>query len=115
MNTKEYAASIVYMLSYGKDLKDGGEDLKTILDVVDGFVRDCMPGAHLVDTFPILDILPNILSPWRKEASDKHLFEMKVRIHNIEHCHFPNLTRYEAIPALASRRQREEINRYKCT
>ncbi|KLO17437.1 cytochrome P450 [Schizopora paradoxa] len=78
MNTKEYAASIVYMLSYGKDLKDGGEDLKTILDIVDGFVRDCMPGAHLVDTFPILDVLPDILSPWRKEASDKHMFEMRL-------------------------------------
>lgn len=66
-------------MTYGKDLdKEGGDDLTAILDVVDGFVRDCAPGAHLVDTFPILDLLPDFLSPWRGEASRKHEFEMKV-------------------------------------
>jgi len=45
---------------------------------VEGFVQDCYPGSHLVDTFPILDFLPGFLAPWRKQAFAKHDFEMKL-------------------------------------
>ncbi len=76
LNTKRYAVSIGFTLTFGKDL--GGDDLFAVLDIVEGFVRDCMPGSHLVDTFPVLDLLPDILAPWRKQASRKHEFEMKV-------------------------------------
>ncbi len=37
-----------------------------------------MPGAHLVDAFPILDSLPDFMSPWRNEARKKHEYEMGV-------------------------------------
>ncbi|KAF7326750.1 hypothetical protein MVEN_02594000 [Mycena venus] len=36
------------------------------------------PGAHLVDAFPVLDRLPNFLSPWRAEAQRKHQRELEV-------------------------------------
>lgn len=81
LNAKRYSASIVYTLTYGKDLDDdGGDDLSAILDIVEGFIQDCYPGAHLVDTFPLLDFLPDILAPWRKQAFKKHDFEMKVSL-----------------------------------
>jgi len=40
------------------------------------FVKDTYPGAHLVDTFPVLDYLPGLLAPWRKEALRKHNAEI---------------------------------------
>ncbi|KLO19076.1 cytochrome P450 [Schizopora paradoxa] len=79
LHAKLYAASLVYTLAYGKDLnKEGLKELFAILDVVEGFIRDCMPGAHLVDTFPTLDLLPDFMSPWRKEARKKHEYEMNL-------------------------------------
>jgi hypothetical protein len=41
-------------------------------------MTDRLLGAHLVDTFPILDNLPNFLAPWRAEANRKHDQEMDV-------------------------------------
>lgn len=79
INSSRYVASVLYSLTYGKDLgKDGSDDLSAILDVVEGFVRDCLPGSHLVDTFPVLDLLPDVLAPWRRQALEKHEFELKV-------------------------------------
>lgn len=80
LHSKLYAASLVYTLAYGKDLNDEGrKELLAILDIVEAFILDCMPGAHLVDMFPILDYLPDYLSPWRSEALKKHDHEMGVR------------------------------------
>ncbi|KAF8955138.1 cytochrome P450, partial [Flammula alnicola] len=79
MNTKRYAASLVFTLSYGRRLPDDDEDLVSVLDILDGFIADCYPGAHLVDTFPVLDkILPSFLAPWRAAATKKHEKEMKL-------------------------------------
>lgn len=79
LHGKLYAASLVYTLAFGKDLNEEGlKELFGILDIVEGFIRDCMPGAHLVDTFPALDYLPDFMSPWRREARKKHEYEMKV-------------------------------------
>ena len=80
LHSKLYAASLVYTLAYGKDLNEEGlKELLAILDIVEAFILDCMPGAHLVDMFPVLDRLPDFLSPWRKEALKKHEYEMGVR------------------------------------
>ncbi|KLO13195.1 cytochrome P450 [Schizopora paradoxa] len=77
LHSKLYAASLVYTLAYGKDLNEEGlKELLAILDIVEAFILDCMPGAHLVDMFPVLDRLPDFLSPWRKEALKKHEYEM---------------------------------------
>ncbi|KAG6908995.1 hypothetical protein DXG01_002484 [Tephrocybe rancida] len=79
MNVKRYAASLVFTLSYGKRLNDDDNELRAVIEILENFVNDCSPGAHLVDTFPILDrILPNFLAPWRASATKRHEDEMKV-------------------------------------
>ncbi|KAG6873388.1 hypothetical protein C0995_016198 [Termitomyces sp. Mi166 len=79
MNAKRYAASLVFTLSYGRRLGDDDKDLLAVLGILDNFIADCYPGAHLVDTFPILDkILPDFLAPWRAAAGKKHENEMKL-------------------------------------
>lgn len=79
LHSKLYAASIVFALGYGKDLNaEGLKELHELLDIADKFISDCMPGAHLVDLFPALDFLPDIVSPWRSEARKKHENDMKL-------------------------------------
>ena len=65
---ERYAASIVFTLTYGKRLGKDDRDLRAVLNILDGILRDCTPGAHLVDTLPVLDLLPDFLAPWRAEA-----------------------------------------------
>ncbi|EMD33484.1 hypothetical protein CERSUDRAFT_118063 [Gelatoporia subvermispora B] len=75
---QRFSASLVFHLAYGKRLGDDGADLDAVLNVLQNFVRDTYPGAHLVDTFPILDLLPDFLAPWRQEARRKHVGDMKL-------------------------------------
>ncbi|KAK0458977.1 cytochrome P450 [Desarmillaria tabescens] len=77
-HSQRFAAALVFTLSYGKRLGDNDSDLDSVIAVIQGFVRDTYPGAHLVDTFPALDLLPDFLAPWRAKARAKHEFEMKL-------------------------------------
>ncbi|KAJ6471949.1 cytochrome P450 [Mycena sanguinolenta] len=72
-----FPASLVFALSYGQPLNDDGKDLEELQDIVLSFVKDITPGAHLVDTFPILDRLPDFLAKWRTEAKQKHQHELE--------------------------------------
>ena len=71
-----FPASLVFALTYGHGLD--GKDLAEVQSTFSAFIRDISPGAHLVDTFPILDRLPDFLSPWRAEAKQKHQRELAV-------------------------------------
>ncbi|KAF7354098.1 Cytochrome P450 [Mycena venus] len=73
-----FPASLVFSLTYGKGLGDDGKDLAEVQSIFTTFIRDVGPGAHLVDTFPVLDLLPDFLSPWRAEARQKHKWELEV-------------------------------------
>ncbi|KAJ7734759.1 cytochrome P450 [Mycena maculata] len=75
---RRFSASLVFTLSYGERLDDDGKDLAAVTTVLEGFIRDTYPGAHLVDTFPLLDYLPGFLAPWRAEAQRKHEFEVEL-------------------------------------
>jgi hypothetical protein len=91
-----FAASLVFTLSYGQRLNDDGKDLAAVQGILANFIRDTYPGAHFVDTFPILDRLPDFLSPyvyytsgqthdnhfcrWRAEAKRKHNKEVEVSL-----------------------------------
>ncbi|KAF7326729.1 Cytochrome P450 [Mycena venus] len=94
---QRFPASLVFTLSYGQRLNDDGRDLADVTEVFTQFVRDIGPGAHLVDAFPVLDRLPDFLSPcanlilslapvlkalngsrWRSEAQRKHQRELEV-------------------------------------
>ena len=82
LNVKRFSASLAFNLAYGRFLPEDDSDLKEVLAILDGFIDDCYPGQHLVDTFPILDHkwMPNFLAPWRTEAIQKHEREIKVRL-----------------------------------
>ncbi|KAJ7642988.1 cytochrome P450 [Mycena polygramma] len=73
-----FPASLVFNLTYGKRIGDDGHDLADVQKSFMTLVQDISPGAHLVDTFPILDRLPNFLSPWRAEAKQKHQQEIEL-------------------------------------
>ncbi|KAJ7726976.1 cytochrome P450, partial [Mycena olivaceomarginata] len=73
-----FAASLLFTLSYGQRLNDDGKDLAAVQGILANFIRDTYPGAHFVDTFPILDRLPDFLSPWRAEAKRKHNKEVEL-------------------------------------
>ncbi|KAJ7196347.1 cytochrome P450 [Mycena pura] len=73
-----FPASLVFTLSYGQRINDEGKDLADVQRIFTTFVEDLTPGAHLVDTFPILDWLPDFLSPWRAEAKEKHQHELEL-------------------------------------
>lgn len=76
---QRYTASVIYAIVYGKRLTDGNKDFDEIIEIADSFVKDCYPGAHLVDTFTFLDSLPDFLATWRKEAFRKREWHMSVR------------------------------------
>jgi len=79
INLKRFIASLVFTLTYGKKLNDDN-NLHAVLKILADFLPDCAPGAHLVDSFPILDQLPDILAPWRKTALDKYADEKAVSV-----------------------------------
>jgi hypothetical protein len=43
-------------------------------------VKKTYQGAHMVDIFPVLDKLPDVLVPWPARARQNHALEMKVRL-----------------------------------
>ena len=67
-SAKRFAASIIFSLSYGARPPDDDEDFLAVERPLVNFIYGCYPGAHLVDTFPILDKLPDFLALWRAEA-----------------------------------------------
>ncbi|GJE88935.1 cytochrome P450 [Phanerochaete sordida] len=72
---RRYTAALVFHLSYGRRLADDDTDLTAIEEILDHFVKDSDVGAHLVDTFPVLDRLPDLLAPWRAKARARHVVE----------------------------------------
>lgn len=74
LQVKRYIASLIFTLTYGKKLADD-QNLMAVLQVLETILADATPGAHIVDTFPVLDKLPDWLSPWRRAAIAKHEFE----------------------------------------
>ncbi|KAF5365651.1 hypothetical protein D9758_003162 [Tetrapyrgos nigripes] len=73
-----YTAGIIMAVTYGIDVKANQDILDEILSSNASFNKDAVPGAHLVDIMPWLDYLPDILSPWRKDAIQKHQMEIKL-------------------------------------
>ncbi|KAJ7099820.1 cytochrome P450 [Mycena epipterygia] len=73
---QRFPSSLVFTLTFGQRMNDDGKDLAAVVEILGEFVQDSYPGAHLVDTFPILDKLPDFLAPWRAEAKRKHQREL---------------------------------------
>ncbi|KAF8993102.1 cytochrome P450 [Cyathus striatus] len=78
-NVFRYGASLMFSLVYGKQITEENEsDLDGLVAILENFLREAYPGSHLVDTFPILDLLPDFLSPWRIQALKNHDNEIKL-------------------------------------
>ena len=97
---KRYSASLVYTLAYGRRITE--EELKAVLVVLEGFIADCYPGAHLVDTFPILDYIPDgvlrIFGPsWREEARAKHEKDMQVNWYFLVVCCMDSTEKFRTV------------------
>ncbi|KAJ7885487.1 cytochrome P450 [Mycena olivaceomarginata] len=67
-----FPAGLIFTMSFGSRLADDGRDLAAVQKILMDFVIASNPGAHLVDSFPILDKLPDFLSPWRHQARAAH-------------------------------------------
>jgi hypothetical protein len=72
INVKWFTAGRPMALVYGKMFSTDGKNLKTLLNILEAFVQDIHPARHLVDTFLVLDYLPNWLAPWWAEAMRKY-------------------------------------------
>ncbi|UZJ53606.1 hypothetical protein CBS101457_002926 [Exobasidium rhododendri] len=76
---KRYTSSVVTTVTYG--FRTPTQTEKPYLDmqkIITEFVLASNPGENLVDAFPILDYLPDFLSPWRKKAVEQGNFNSKV-------------------------------------
>lgn len=80
-NLKRFSAALVFHLTYGRRLRD--DDLNAMQSIINSVIQDLTPGAHLVDSLPFLDMLPDFLTPWRAEARGKHDHDYEVRRGNI--------------------------------
>ncbi|KAJ7321313.1 hypothetical protein DFH08DRAFT_970172 [Mycena albidolilacea] len=68
-----FPVSLVFTLSFC------GEDLDEVQRVLADFMHDMNPGAHLVDMFLVLSLLPDFSSPWCAEARKKGPREVEMR------------------------------------
>ena len=74
---ERYAASVIMRLAFGITLYTGKEDVAVrILKVVHNVERIASPGAYLVDTFPSLMYLPDLLAPFKQEGKRLHAEEL---------------------------------------
>ena len=78
LGIKWYTAQTLLTLVYGKEFDEDGGDLRTLLHILETFIQDMHPLKYAVDTFPVLDWLPDAVSPWRAEAKKMHKYESDV-------------------------------------
>lgn len=74
----QFPASLMFRLTYGKELGENSDILTAAIAIIEMFIKHASLGAHLVDTFPILDKLPDFLAPWRLEAKKHHEEDIKL-------------------------------------
>ncbi|KAK0467659.1 cytochrome P450, partial [Armillaria novae-zelandiae] len=71
-HTKTYAASVIFTITYGKTTLTTYEDpdVQGMIREADRFCAVILPGAYLVDTFPVLRWVPGYLSELRRWHRD---------------------------------------------
>jgi cytochrome P450 len=69
-----YANSVIMSVIFGRrsDLDD--PEMTELFNTIELFLENQQPGANLVDGFPVLDRLPNVLQWWRPRG--QRIFEM---------------------------------------
>lgn len=78
-------ASFIYCLAYGYRLKTGHEpEIEDAKRVQNEFSRTGVVGAYIVDSFPVLNYLPSLLAPWKKEGEELFQLEQHLHVGNLE-------------------------------
>ncbi|KAL2831970.1 cytochrome P450 [Aspergillus pseudoustus] len=68
---EQYASGVVFRIGFGKWVETG-EEIKRIMKVNHNLERLASPGSYLVDSFPVLGLLPEFLAPFKKEGQRLH-------------------------------------------
>ncbi|KAL3458434.1 cytochrome P450 [Aspergillus heterothallicus] len=92
-------ASTVHTLLYGFRVRDPHDPiLKTLTRLNDEFSAFVQVGAHIVDTFPVLNNLPGFLAPWKAKAEKHYQTKEALRAENfrrgLEDCSAWNITKH---------------------
>jgi cytochrome P450 len=78
-------ASMIHVLLYGFRVRDLHDPvLVKALHLNEEFSDFLKVGAHIVDTFPILNNLPEPLAPWKKKAEDHYQLKTSLRTGNFK-------------------------------
>ncbi|KAI1165314.1 putative cytochrome P450 [Nemania serpens] len=78
-------ASIIYGVLYGFRVKSTkNETLLAALALNDEFSEIVSVGAHLVDTFPVLNNLPAFLAPWKAKAESHWKRQVSLHVGNLQ-------------------------------
>ncbi|KAF3927784.1 hypothetical protein ABW20_dc0100678 [Dactylellina cionopaga] len=76
-------ASIVHTLLYGFRIREDQDPvLRAVIKLNDEFSEFVQVGAHIVDTFPILNNLPDFLAPWKQVAESHYTRKYNLRMDN---------------------------------
>jgi hypothetical protein len=79
---ERYAASIVYILTYGFRIETGKEwQIQTAHEVLKNFTYAAQVGSWIVDAIPFLNYLPAPLTPWKKQS--KEWYQIETNLHAI--------------------------------
>ncbi|KAL3450431.1 cytochrome P450 [Aspergillus insuetus] len=92
-------ASIIHALLYGFRVRDPGDRaLTTLIKLNEEFSEFVQVGAHIVDTFPILNNLPGFLAPWKAKAETHFQTKYALRAENfgrgLEDCPAWNISKH---------------------
>lgn len=77
---KRFAASLMYVLAYGKRIEEPDQNEVTeLVEITDNILEAVNKTASkLVEAFPVLNNLPRVLAPWKRMGDEYHSRTVKV-------------------------------------
>lgn len=83
-----FTASSVLQITYARRAETPNDPILKDLQMVSQNIASAFtPGEYWVEDFPLLDIFPTFLSPWKKKLTANHRFEMELferLLHGVE-------------------------------
>jgi cytochrome P450 len=74
-----FTASSVLQITYARRAPTPHDQALRDLETVSQNIADAFtPGKYWVEDFPLLDIFPSVISPWKRKLNADHDFEMKL-------------------------------------
>jgi cytochrome P450 len=76
---ERYSSGLIFRLAFGRRIATGAEEeVRRIYKVVHNLERIASPGAYMVDTFPSLMKLPEVIAPFKRELKGLHEEELSL-------------------------------------